>query len=75
MEYHRSKNADKENLTVSDLMIKDPVTIAPMETIKSATKLMQSKDIGCLPVVNHGELAGIITEQDILKISSRVIAR
>jgi len=73
MEYHRSKNPDKENLTVNDIMINDPITIAPMETIKSATILMQTKDIGCLPVVNNGELAGIITEQDILKISSRII--
>ena len=75
IEYHRSNKALKEDLTVSDIMIKNPITIAPMETIKSATKLMQSKEIGCLPVVNKGELAGIITEQDILKISSRMIER
>ena len=75
MEYHRSNDGNKENLTVEDIMIKEPITIAPMETIKSATKLMRSKNIGCLPVVNNGELAGIITEQDILKISSRMIER
>lgn len=75
MEYHRSKDPNKEQLTVADIMIKDPVSIPPMETIKSAMKLMRSKNIGCLPVVNHGELAGIITEQDILMISSRMMER
>jgi len=75
IDYHRDDNSKKENLTVSDLMIKDPTTIAPMETIKSAMKLMRTKDIGCLPVVNNGELAGIITEQDVLRISSRLIER
>jgi len=75
IEYHRNEKADKEKMTVRDLMIKDPITIAPMETIKSATKLMRDKSIGCLPVVNNGELAGIITEQDVLRISSRMIER
>lgn len=75
LEYHRNSDDEKKKLSVKDLMIKDPITIAPMESIKSATLLMRTKNIGCLPVVNNGELAGIITEQDVLRISSRLIER
>ncbi|MFT4536971.1 MAG: CBS domain-containing protein, partial [Saprospiraceae bacterium] len=32
-------------------------------------------DIGCLPVINNGELAGVITEVDFLRISGRLIQR
>lgn len=75
IDYHIDKNPEKEKIAVKDIMIKNPIIIAPMETIKEAMKLMRTKEIGCLPVVNNGELAGIITEQDILRISSRVIER
>ena len=31
-------------------------------------KIMKENKIGCLPVVNDGELIGVITETDFLKI-------
>ncbi|MDP4852474.1 MAG: CBS domain-containing protein [Saprospiraceae bacterium] len=36
---------------------------------------MREKKIGCLPVVTDGELIGIITEMDFLRISARLIER
>ncbi|MBT8219422.1 MAG: CBS domain-containing protein [Bacteroidia bacterium] len=73
MEYHRMDPKEREGITVVDMMIKDPFTIPPMDTLQNAFKLMQEKEIGCLPVAFQDELAGIITEQDILKISSRLL--
>ena len=56
-------------------MLKDPITIDHNDTILNAMKIMKENDIGCLPVINNGELAGVITEVDFLRISGRLIQR
>ncbi|RMF25773.1 MAG: CBS domain-containing protein, partial [Bacteroidetes bacterium] len=61
--------------TVADIMIDKPFTIGPNATILQAMKLMRENRIGCLPVVKDGELIGIITEMDFLRISGRLIER
>ena len=38
--------------------------IAPEATVFDAIKLMADKNIGALPVMSHGQLAGIFTERD-----------
>jgi acetoin utilization protein AcuB len=49
-------------------MIEDVITIWPKATVQNAKKKMIDNKIGCLPVVDHGNLVGIITKSDILKI-------
>jgi CBS domain-containing protein/gamma-glutamylcysteine synthetase len=65
----------QEMITVKDIMIESPITIDPNVTLVEAMSIMRHKQIGCLPVVQHGELIGIITEMDFLKISGRLIER
>jgi CBS domain-containing protein len=60
---------------VKDIMIENPLTIAPDATIIEAMAKMRENQIGSLPVVKNGELIGIITEMDFLKISGRLIER
>jgi CBS domain-containing protein len=60
---------------VKDIMISKPITIGPKATIIQAMSLMRDNKIGCLPVVQDGELIGIITEMDFLRISGRLIER
>ncbi len=60
---------------VKDIMIKEPVTINPDATILEAMRKMRDNKIGCLPVVKDGELIGLITEMDFLRISGRLIER
>ena len=60
---------------VKDIMIKEPITIAPDATIIEAMNKMRENKIGSLPVVKNGELIGMITEGDFLKISGRLIER
>ncbi len=43
-------------------------TIEPDADIGQAAKLMRTKDIGALPVVQAGKLIGIVTERDFFKI-------
>ncbi|MBU3967672.1 MAG: CBS domain-containing protein [Euryarchaeota archaeon] len=48
----------------ADLM-KDAVSVTPGERVAHARRLMLDKDIGRLPVIENGIVAGIITERDV----------
>jgi len=60
-------------LTVAEAMTEDPLTISPGGTIEEAALLMQEHKIGGLPVVEEGELVGIITESDIFRAMIEVM--
>ena len=66
---------EREMTTVQDTMIADPISILPQTTILEAMRLMQEKQIGCLPVVENDELIGMITEVDFLQITARLMER
>ncbi|MEM9549116.1 MAG: glutamate-cysteine ligase family protein [Bacteroidota bacterium] len=73
---HLVKNKrNRRTSTAEDIMTKDPMTIDHNDTILKAMKMMREKKIGCLPVINNGQLAGMITEKEFLKISRRLIER
>lgn len=66
---------DATHTTAKDIMIEKPFTVGPNATILEAMAVMRNNKIGCLPVVQNGELIGIITEMDFLRISGRLIER
>lgn len=55
------------NIKLSDIMIKNPITITPEDDIEWAAQLIYKKKISGLPVVRNRTLVGIITESDILR--------
>ncbi len=58
------------NEPVSSLIAKEPVSINKDADMGSAAHLMLDNNIGSLPVMDNGELAGILTEKDFLKAMS-----
>lgn len=56
-----------ERLKVEAIMTKQVITVAPDSSLLEAAKLLLAHKIGCLPVVEHDELVGIITEGDLLR--------
>lgn len=50
---------------VSEIMVKNPITIHPDAVIEEAAKIMRDKDIPFLPVVDEGKLVGVISESDL----------
>ena len=63
-----------ENETViRDVMKTEITSISPETTTLDALKLMREKNIGCLPVVKDEKLVGLITTQDFLEISARLL--
>jgi CBS domain-containing protein len=49
-----------------DVMIRDLVTVGPDTTVADAVKLLAEHDISALPVVEQGQLIGIISEADLV---------
>jgi acetoin utilization protein AcuB len=54
-------------MTVHQVMTRDPKTIAPDAPLIEAARLMFELKISALPVMERGQLAGIITESDIFR--------
>jgi acetoin utilization protein AcuB len=59
------------DLTVQDVMTCGVVTTPPTATIARAAAVMFERRIGSLPVVEGGQLVGILTERDLLKLLMR----
>ena len=59
-------------LTVREVMVANPVTVSPSTITLEAIDLMREHRIGCLPVVENGQLVGIVTSYDFLEASARV---
>ncbi|WP_179944018.1 CBS domain-containing protein [Pusillimonas noertemannii] len=56
-----------DKVTIDTIMRKDVVTIDKGTPLKQAAQLMVEKSIGCLPVMDGKQLAGIITRTDVLR--------
>jgi acetoin utilization protein AcuB len=56
-----------EELRVGDAMTWDAVTTHPDAALAQAAAVMLEARVGCLPVVEHGGLVGIVTERDVLR--------
>jgi acetoin utilization protein AcuB len=55
-------------LQVSELMTTDVISVTPDTPLEEAAIIMTDNKIGGLPVLEDGELVGIITETDIFKV-------
>jgi len=74
--YKDLDNLDSDQpIPVKSLMIKNPITIKPESTIKEAMEKLQKHGIGCLLVVQGKRLVGIITSENFLAITQRLMNR
>lgn len=56
----------KEGLLVKDIMVKDIISVSPNTPTAEAVILMTEHNIGCLPVLIHKKLVGMLTEREIV---------
>jgi CBS domain-containing protein len=61
----------RQGHTVQDLMTADVVIASPRTSVREAANLMRGRTIGCLPVLERGRLAGIVTVSDLLELIGR----
>jgi CBS domain-containing protein len=53
---------------VAEVMTAPAYVAAPAMSVAAASALMATRKIGCLPVVHHGDLVGIVTTTDMLSV-------
>jgi CBS domain-containing protein len=58
----------KESLRVADYMTSDVVTVAPDTSLLEAQRLMGTKRIRSLPVMDEAKLVGLVTRTDMVKV-------
>ena len=51
---------------VRDAMTSNPRSIEPSTKVADAASLMKSEDVGSLPIVEGGQLVGMVTDRDIV---------
>ena len=74
---HKNMNAERQAYEVSMVkkyesgVIKDPFTVSSNATIRDVLELTRAKGISGVPVVDQGDLVGIVTSRD-LRFESRL---
>ncbi|MBI9073983.1 MAG: CBS domain-containing protein [Desulfatibacillum sp.] len=59
----------QEKIAVKDVMAKDPITLAPTDTVEQAAMLFLEKGISGAPVVDDkGRLLGTMTQDELFKV-------
>ena len=53
--------------TVGEVMSSDPISISPDKPLKEAAQIMHEKEVRRLPVVDAGQVIGILTRGDIVR--------
>ena len=59
--------------TVGELMQSAPLVVSPRATIREAIEMMRRDGVECLPVVEEGELVGIVSEHDFVQLVGRLL--
>lgn len=62
--------ANLEHIRVEAVMSRHPSVAKPREPIAAAAARMLAHGIGCLPVVDHERLVGVLTATDVLRMVS-----
>lgn len=57
-------------VTVDDVMTEQPITIGRNETLATAHTMMRQHGVRHLPVLEHGELVGLLSQRDLYLLES-----
>lgn len=66
-------NAIFEETPLERVMTRDPLSVTPETPLLEAAAILHDHKLGCLPVVENGRLAGIITVTDMLAVLQRML--
>jgi CBS domain-containing protein len=64
---------DPQQVPVKDLMRTDVITVGPQTTLKEAAKLMATKWIRHLPVVEGSKVVGILSQRDLTGVLAEAL--
>ncbi len=55
-------------MRVVEIAKKDVISLNPQATLKEAIKKMKENDVGSIIITKNGELLGILTERDVVRL-------
>ena len=58
---------DANNVTLGDIMTRDPLTVSPQALLDQCMKIMIARSIRHLPVLDSGRVIGMVSIGDIVK--------
>ena len=61
------RDKHSESTTVAEIMSTDLPAVAPGDSVEKCMQVMSGQNIRYMPVINNGQLAGIISMSDIVK--------
>ena len=64
-EHIAARNAAGSGMTVGERMTAGPVTVAPGDSLQQGRERMTARKVRHLPVIEDGQLVGIVTDRDI----------
>jgi CBS domain-containing protein len=69
------KVGGEQKVTVAEIMNSEPITVSPDTRTVDAIRLMRESGLACLPVEENGKLVGLVTEHDLIVVSSHLLER
>ena len=66
-------NSEASAIPVRAVMTGDPITVSPTSSILGAVRLMEEHSLSSLPVVEDGQLVGLLTENVIMQIAGQLL--
>ena len=71
IEERERRDQDGVKVSVESLLAEKVLYVAPNDHLERAAQIMLRSKVGGLPVLDAGELKGIVTESDIFKLFTR----
>lgn len=62
-----------KEIKVADIMVRELATIDEHASLRQAALFLEKHQIGCLPVVTHGKLRGIVTDTDFVGVAINLL--
>jgi len=65
----KAPGTNPADVKVADFMTRDVFTVRPETSLRKAAIYIRTERFGCLPVINDGQLVGLITDSDFVNIA------
>lgn len=62
-----------EDVCIREVMVTDVITVDARASLRQAALFIEKHKIGCLPVIDDGRLAGIITDTDFVAVAINLL--
>lgn len=67
--FAKDDERSSRDISVKDVMVTDLITAPPEMPVVEAIKLILESKVSCLPVIRDGQIMGLVTEHDFVKVS------